>query len=187
VDYVTALLVDDPHLWLRTLCDELEDLGYAMSYQTLNRQVRDRKLRPPCQACLTATERPNAIIEHPPGEETQWDWVDLPNPPASWVSGNDIDGPGVEGTSTNNSGVYGSNAVRAQACMDRVSIPVRRSRGSASPRLRAFKGYSERGTGIAATSEFGNALSATVKDGIFVIRTSVAPTQDVRIAYLIID
>jgi hypothetical protein len=35
-----------------------------MSYQTLTRQVRDRKLRPPCQACLTATERPNAIIEH---------------------------------------------------------------------------------------------------------------------------
>ena len=25
-----------------------------------------------------------AIIEHPPGEETQWDWVDLPDPPASW-------------------------------------------------------------------------------------------------------
>jgi transposase len=82
--YVTARLVDDPHLWLRTLCDELEDLGYVMSYQTLTRQVRDRKLRPVCQACLTATERPNAVIEHPPGEETQWDWVDLPNPPASW-------------------------------------------------------------------------------------------------------
>jgi transposase len=82
--YVTARLVDDPHLWVRTLCDELEDLGYAMSYQTLTRQVRDRKLRPVCQACLTATERPNAVIEHPPGEETQWDWVDLPNPPASW-------------------------------------------------------------------------------------------------------
>jgi transposase len=82
--YVTARLLDDPHLWVRTLCDELEDLGYAMSYQTLTRQVRDRKLRPVCQACLTATERPNAVIEHPPGEETQWDWLDLPNPPVSW-------------------------------------------------------------------------------------------------------
>jgi len=68
--YVTARLIDDPHLWVRTLCDELEDLGYAMSYQTLTRQVRDRKLRPVCQACLTATERPNAVIEHQPGEET---------------------------------------------------------------------------------------------------------------------
>ncbi|WP_237570871.1 Mu transposase domain-containing protein [Mycolicibacterium lacusdiani] len=84
VAYVTARLLDDPHLWIRTLCDELEDLGYAMSYQTLTRQVRDRKLRPVCQACLTATERPNAVIDHPPGEETQWDWLDLPNPPASW-------------------------------------------------------------------------------------------------------
>jgi hypothetical protein len=25
-----------------------------------------------------------AIIEHPAGEETQWDWVDLPDPPMSW-------------------------------------------------------------------------------------------------------
>jgi transposase len=82
--YVIARLVDDPHLWVRTLCDELEDLGYAMSYQTLTRQIRDRKLRPVCHACLTATERPNAVIDHPPGEETQWDWLDLPNPPASW-------------------------------------------------------------------------------------------------------
>ncbi len=24
---------------------------------------------------------------HPPGEETQWDWVELPNPPASWGVG----------------------------------------------------------------------------------------------------
>ena len=85
--YVTARLIDDPHLWARTLCDELEDLGYAMSYQTLTRQIRDRKLRPICQACLTATERPNAVIEHPAGEETQWDWLDLPNPPASWEWG----------------------------------------------------------------------------------------------------
>lgn len=56
--YATARLVDDPHLWVRTLCDELEGLGYAMSYQTLTRQVRERKLRPICQACLTATEHP---------------------------------------------------------------------------------------------------------------------------------
>ncbi|MGW6694802.1 IS21/IS408/IS1162 family transposase [Rhodococcus sp. NPDC054953] len=84
VAYVTARLIDDPHLWVRTLCDELKDLGYAMSYQTLTRKIRELNLRPVCQACLTATARPNAIIDHPPGEETQWDWVDLPNPPAAW-------------------------------------------------------------------------------------------------------
>lgn len=84
VDYITCRLREDPHLWARTLCDELEDLGYRMSYQTLTRQIRDRELRPVCEHCANATDRVNAVIEHPPGEETQWDWVDLPNPPASW-------------------------------------------------------------------------------------------------------
>lgn len=31
--YVTARLREDPHLWSRTLCDELENLGYTQSYQ----------------------------------------------------------------------------------------------------------------------------------------------------------
>ncbi|CAM3338862.1 MULTISPECIES: DDE-type integrase/transposase/recombinase [Bacteria] len=84
VAYITARLIDDPHLWARTLCDELEDLGYTQSYQTLTRQIRARNLRPVCPQCQTATSRPNAIIDHPAGEETQWDWVDLPDPPPSW-------------------------------------------------------------------------------------------------------
>jgi len=33
---------------------------------------------------VTATGRVNAIIEHPPGVETQWDWLDLPDPPVDW-------------------------------------------------------------------------------------------------------
>ncbi|MCH5645696.1 MULTISPECIES: IS21 family transposase [unclassified Gordonia (in: high G+C Gram-positive bacteria)] len=82
--YVTARLIEDPHLWARTLCDELEDLGFDQSYQTLTRQIRLRGLRPKCQACAQVTERANAVIEHPPGEETQWDWVELPNAPAEW-------------------------------------------------------------------------------------------------------
>jgi transposase len=32
VDYVTARSVEDPHLWARTLFDELENLGFALSY-----------------------------------------------------------------------------------------------------------------------------------------------------------
>ncbi len=74
VDYVTARLMEDPHLWARTLCDELEDLGYRQSYQTLTRQIRARDLRPVCTDCATATDRANTVIEHPPGAETQWDW-----------------------------------------------------------------------------------------------------------------
>lgn len=37
-----------------------------------------------CAACAHVTERPNAVIEHPPGEETQFDWLELPDPPAHW-------------------------------------------------------------------------------------------------------
>jgi transposase len=84
VVYVTARLREDPHLWARTLCDELEAIGFGLSYQSLTRNIRKRGLRPPCQACRSATQRPNTIIAHPPGEETQWDWLDLPDPPLSW-------------------------------------------------------------------------------------------------------
>jgi transposase len=84
VDYAAARLAEDPHLWAATLLDELRPLGYAGSYQTLTRQIRDRGLRPACTACAHVTERPNAVIEHPPGEETQFDWVELPDPPAHW-------------------------------------------------------------------------------------------------------
>lgn len=84
LDYVTARLVQDPHLWAITLFDELIALGFVLSYQTLTREIRARKLRPVCEKCATATGRPNAIIEHPPGVETQWDWLDLPDPPESW-------------------------------------------------------------------------------------------------------
>ena len=67
-----------------TLFDELLELGYDRSYPTLNRQLRDRRLRPACEACTPAKGRSSAVIEHPPGEETQWDWVELPDPPAHW-------------------------------------------------------------------------------------------------------
>ncbi|WP_246043722.1 hypothetical protein [Rarobacter incanus] len=73
VDYVTARLIEDPHLWAMTLLDELRPLGYVGSYPTLTRQIRARGLRPACVACAHVTKRPNAIIAHPPGEETQFD------------------------------------------------------------------------------------------------------------------
>ena len=84
VDYVRARLGEDPHLWAITLFDELVGLGFTASYPSLTRQVRARGLRPSCLACAGATGRVNAIIEHPPGAETQWDWLDLPDPPVAW-------------------------------------------------------------------------------------------------------
>lgn len=84
VDYTRERLREDPHLWASTLFDELVALGFEQSYQSLTRQIRDRGLRPACEACRPAHGRAVAVIEHPPGEETQWDWVELPDPPAAW-------------------------------------------------------------------------------------------------------
>ncbi len=84
VDYVRARLKEDPHLWAVTLFDEVTGLGYDRSYPSFTRQIRSRNLRPHCEPCSATKGRPAAVIEHPPGEETQWDWVELPDPPASW-------------------------------------------------------------------------------------------------------
>lgn len=83
-EYVRARLAEDPHLWVTTLADELEPLGWSGGYSTLTRQIRDRGLRPVCEQCRTLKDRPVSIIDHPPGAETQWDWVELPDPPAHW-------------------------------------------------------------------------------------------------------
>ena len=82
--YVRQRFVDDPHVWAVTLFDEVTAAGYAGSYPTFTRRVRQRSLRPACQACTPAKGRPVAVIAHPPGVETQWDWVEFPDPPAAW-------------------------------------------------------------------------------------------------------
>jgi transposase len=82
--YCAQRLKDDPHLWASALFDELLELGYDRSYPTMTRQLRARGLRPACEPCRPTKDRAVALIEHPPGEETQWDWVELPDPPAAW-------------------------------------------------------------------------------------------------------
>jgi hypothetical protein len=44
-------------------------------------------LRPGCTACASGAHREAAIIDHPGGEETQFDWLELPDPPAGWGLG----------------------------------------------------------------------------------------------------
>jgi len=84
IDNVRARLTEDPHLWAVTLFDEVAGLGYDRSYPTFTRQLRARGLRPHCEPCSATKGRANAPIEHPPGEETQWDWLELPDPPEHW-------------------------------------------------------------------------------------------------------
>ena len=71
--YCAQRLKDDPHLWASALFDELLELGYDRSYPTMTRQLRARGLRPACEPCRPTKDRAVAVIEHPPGEETQWD------------------------------------------------------------------------------------------------------------------
>ncbi len=84
VGYCRERLAEDPHVWATTLYDELLELGYDRSYPTFTRQLRVRSLRPACEPCRPARGRPVAVIEHPAGEETQFDWLELPDPPAHW-------------------------------------------------------------------------------------------------------
>jgi transposase len=74
--YIRARFVDDPHLWATSLFDEVVALGYARSYPSFVRQVRVRGLRPHCEACAGVKGRDTIEIEHPPGEEIQWDWFE---------------------------------------------------------------------------------------------------------------
>ena len=60
------------------------ELGYPRSYPTFTSRLRARGLRPACEPCRPAKDRPVAVIEHPPGEETQFDWLELPDPPPQW-------------------------------------------------------------------------------------------------------
>jgi transposase len=84
VEYCRLRLGADPHLWATTLFEEVVGLGYGGSYPSFTRGLRARSLRPYCAACAGARRKDRGLIEHPPAEETQWDWVELPDPPTSW-------------------------------------------------------------------------------------------------------
>jgi transposase len=79
--YVRARFTDDCHLWASALFDEVVALGYARSYVTFVRQVRERGLRPHCEACRGVKGRDTIEIDHPAGEEIQWDWFERRNAP----------------------------------------------------------------------------------------------------------
>jgi transposase len=80
--YIAARFVDDPHLPAVTLLDELAVVGFDRSYPTLVRELRRTELRPVCLVCQQRRGKaPTTEIDHPPGEEIQWDWLELPVTP----------------------------------------------------------------------------------------------------------
>jgi len=74
--YIAARFADDPHLWASALYDEVVALGYRSSYVSFARQVRLAGLRPHCEACSGVKGRESIEIDHPAGEEIQWDWFE---------------------------------------------------------------------------------------------------------------
>lgn len=87
LDYLRQRLADDPHVWATTLFDETVALGFDRSYPRFTRGLRVHQLRPHCEPCSSSAGREHAVIEHPLGEEVQWDWVELPDPPTGWNAG----------------------------------------------------------------------------------------------------
>ncbi len=80
--YVTARFAEDPHLPAVTLLDELAEAGFDRSYPTLVRELRRLQLRPLCLVCQQRRGKaPTVEIDHPAGEEIQWDWLELPRTP----------------------------------------------------------------------------------------------------------
>jgi transposase len=80
--YIAARFDDDPHLLGSVLHRELADAGFDRAYTTMIGELRRLELRPICKVC--AHRRGRAVtteIEHPPGEEIQWDWLELPQTP----------------------------------------------------------------------------------------------------------
>ncbi len=81
LDYVKARFVDDPHLWASALFDEVVPLGYDRAYPSFARQLRLAGLRPRCEACSGVKGRESIEIDHPAGEEIQWDWAERRHAP----------------------------------------------------------------------------------------------------------
>jgi transposase len=83
--FIAARFVEDPHLEATVLFRELVDAGFDRSYPTLVRELRRLQLRPVCLVCEHRRgETVTVEIDHPPGEEIQWDWLELAPEDVPW-------------------------------------------------------------------------------------------------------
>ena len=80
--YLQARFDEDPHIDATVLHRELAAAGLDRSYPTLVRELRRVELRPVCLVCQHRRGlAPTVEIDHPAGEEIQWDWLELPDTP----------------------------------------------------------------------------------------------------------
>jgi transposase len=80
--YLAARFEEDPHIDATVLHREMVAAGFARSYPTLVREIRRLELRPVCVNCQHRRGDDVTVeIDHPPGEEIQWDWLELHQTP----------------------------------------------------------------------------------------------------------
>ena len=80
-EYLLARFVDDVHVDGTVLHREVVELGFDRSYVTFVRQLRLLGLRPRCEACRTGGHGVTVELAHEPGEEIQFDWLELHETP----------------------------------------------------------------------------------------------------------
>jgi len=83
--FIAARFVDDPHLEATVLFRELAAAGLDRSYPTLVRELRRLQLRPVRAVCEHRRgDQVTVEIDHPAGEEIQWDWLELAGEDVPW-------------------------------------------------------------------------------------------------------
>ncbi len=80
-EYLAARFAEDVHVDATVLHREVCGLGFERSYVTFAREVRELGLRPRCEACRTGGHGATVVLAHEPGEEIQWDWLELSETP----------------------------------------------------------------------------------------------------------
>jgi transposase len=81
-EYLTARFAEDPHVDATVLHRELVAVGFDRSYPTLVREIRRLELRPVCVDCQHRRgDEVTVELDHPAGEEIQWDWLELHHTP----------------------------------------------------------------------------------------------------------
>jgi hypothetical protein len=82
---IAARFADDPHLEATVLHRELVDAGFGRAYTTLVGELRRLELRPVCLVCAhRRADQVTTEIDHPAGEEIQWDWLELSAADVPW-------------------------------------------------------------------------------------------------------
>jgi transposase len=80
-DYLVARFADDAHVDGTVLYRALVGLGFERSYVTFVRELRRLGLRPRCEACRSGGHGVTTVLAHEPGEEIQFDWLELTETP----------------------------------------------------------------------------------------------------------